>query len=56
MLRSVCSDLVGMPVDGPPRMTLNTTNGTSAATASPIDSSFSAKPGPEVVVSEGTPP
>src|SRR5208282_5581014 len=31
MLRSACSDFVGMPVDGPPRITSTTTIGISAA-------------------------
>src|SRR3989304_3532714 len=56
MLRSDCSDLVAMPVEGPQRMTSTTTIGTSAATASPIDSDINASPGPEVAVSDGTPP
>ncbi len=56
MFRSACSDLVGMPVEGPPRMTLTTTTGTSAATASPSDSVMRANPGPDVAVSEGAPP
>ncbi len=45
-----------MPVDGPPRITSTTTIGTSAATASPMLSVISARPGPEVAVSDGTPP
>jgi hypothetical protein len=45
-----------MPVDGPPRITSTTTMGTSAATARPMPSVISARPGPAVAVSEGTPP
>ena len=56
MFRSLCSDLVGMPVDGPPRITSMTTMGVSEATASPIDSIISARPGPDVAVSAGVPP
>jgi hypothetical protein len=54
--RSLCSLLAGMPVDGPPRITSDTTIGTSAATARPMPSVISDRPGPAVAVSEGTPP
>ncbi len=54
--RSLCSLLAGMPVEGPPRMTSTTTMGTSAATARPMPSAISDRPGPAVAVSEGTPP
>ena len=54
--RSLCSLLAGMPVDGPPRITSTTTIGTSAATARPMPSVISARPGPAVAVSDGTPP
>ena len=43
-IKSVCSDLVGIPVEGPPRCTSITTNGTSAITAKPMASLFKAKP------------
>ena len=33
MFRSLCSDFVGMPVEGPPRITLTMTQGTSAPDA-----------------------
>ena len=56
MFTSLCSLFAGMPVDGPPRITSTTTIGTSAATASPSASIISDRPGPEVAVSEGTPP
>ncbi len=48
--RSVCSVLVGMPVDGPARCTSTTISGSSVITARPTVSAFSATPGPEVVV------
>ena len=54
--RSACSVLVGMPVDGPARCTFTTTSGSSTATARPIASCFSAKPGPEVPVTPIEPP
>ena len=54
--RSLCSLFAGMPVDGPPRITSTTTIGTSAATARPMPSVISARPGPAVAVSDGTPP
>ena len=53
--RSACSVLVGSPVEGPPRWTSMTTSGSSVITARPIDSDFSAMPGPEVVVTPRLP-
>ena len=53
--KSVCSDLVGSPVEGPPRCTSIITNGSSAITARPIASLFSASPGPEVDVAARLP-
>ena len=41
---------VGRPVDGPPRITLTMTQGTSAMQAKPMFSCLSEKPGPEVAV------
>jgi hypothetical protein len=41
-----CSLLVGMPVEGPTRMTSTMTTGVSALTARPSDSVISAGPGP----------
>ena len=41
---------------GPPRCTSTMTSGSSAATARPIVSDFSATPGPEVVVTPSAPP
>ena len=54
--RSVCSVLVGMPVDGPARWTSTTTSGSSTETARPTVSAFSSMPGPEVVVTARDPP
>ena len=54
--RSACSVLVGRPVDGPPRCTSITTNGSSVITARPMASDFSEIPGPEVVVTPSAPP
>ena len=56
MLRSDCSDLVAIPVDGPTRITSTTTTGVSEAAASPSPSIISDRPGPEVAVTEGRPP
>src|SRR6516165_4769328 len=56
MLRSACSDLVGIPVEGPARMTSMTTMGISAAVASPSASIINERPGPDVAVSAGVPP
>src|SRR3954452_20834653 len=53
--RSACSVLVGSPVDGPPRCTSITRSGSSSMTASPIVSAFSARPGPDVVVTPSDP-
>ena len=53
--RSVCSDLVGRPVDGPPRCTSTMTNGNSVITAKFIASLFRQMPGPEVVVTASAP-
>jgi hypothetical protein len=54
--RSVCSVLVGMPVDGPARCTSTTISGSSVATAKPTVSLFSDTPGPLVVVTPSEPP
>ncbi len=54
--RSLCSVLVGRPVDGPPRWTSTITSGSSRLTASPIVSALSAMPGPEEVVTPSAPP
>ena len=54
--RSDCSVLVGSPVDGPPRWMSQMTSGSSRETASPIVSLFSARPGPDVVVTPRCPP
>ena len=45
-IRSDCSVFVGMPGRGPARCVLTTTSGSSAATARPIASLFSARPDP----------
>ena len=42
--KSVCSVLVGIPVDGPPRCTSITTKGNSAIVAKPIASDLSDNP------------
>lgn len=49
-IRSLCSDLVGSPVDGPPRCTLTMTHGISAIHASPMPSDIKESPGPAVAV------
>ena len=54
--RSACSVFVGRPVDGPPRCTSTMMSGSSRETASPMDSDFSATPGPLVVVTPIAPP
>ena len=46
--RSPCSVLVGRPVEGPPRCTLQMTTGVSNMPASPMASVMSAKPPPDV--------
>jgi len=56
MFKSLCSDFVGIPVEGPPRITSTTTIGISAETAKPKASVIKAKPGPDVAVTEGMPP
>ena len=55
-MRSACSVLVGMPVDGPARWMLKITSGSSAVTASPIPSPLSAMPGPLEHVTPMAPP
>jgi hypothetical protein len=55
-IRSACAGRVGMPADGPPRITSMITLGISAALARPMPSSFSEKPGPLVAVIAFTPP
>jgi hypothetical protein len=50
MFKSDCSDLVGIPVEGPARCTSTITKGNSVITANPIASAFNDNPGPEVVV------
>src|SRR5688500_14642853 len=54
--RSACSVFVGRPVEGPPRWTSTITSGSSSDTARPIVSLFSARPGPDVVVTPIAPP
>ena len=54
--RSLCSVLVGRPVDGPPRCMLTTTSGSSSISASPMASVLSATPGPLVPVMPRLPP
>ena len=53
--RSVCSVLVGMPVDGPARCTSTMTIGSSRLIASPIASDLRSRPGPEVPVTARVP-
>ena len=53
--KSVCSDLVGSPVEGPPRCTSTITKGNSVITARFIASLFRQIPGPEVVVTAKAP-
>lgn len=53
--KSVCSDLVGRPVEGPPRCTSSTTSGSSVMTARFIASDFRQTPGPEVEVTASAP-
>ena len=48
--RSLCSVLVGNPVDGPPRWTSTMTIGSSMIAASPSVSAFRSMPGPLVPV------
>ena len=49
-ITSICAGSVGMPVEGPPRITLTTTQGTSAMMAKPMFSCLSEMPGPEEAV------
>ena len=44
------ADIVGWPVEGPPRWTLMTTQGVSVMTANPMFSIIREKPGPLVAV------
>ena len=53
--RSVCSLLVGSPVDGPPRCTSMITSGSSVITARFIASLFKHIPGPDVDVQASAP-
>jgi len=53
--RSVCSLLVGRPVEGPPRCTSITTSGSSSMTARFMASDFRQMPGPEVDVAASAP-
>ena len=55
-MRSACSVLVGMPVEGPARWMLRMISGSSAVTASPIASPLSAMPGPLEHVTPMAPP
>src|SRR5216117_1837419 len=55
-MRSACSVLVGMPVDGPARWMFRTTSGSSAVTARPMPSPLSAMPGPLDAVTPMAPP
>ena len=54
--RSVCSVLVGMPVDGPARWMSQMISGSSTDTARPTVSALRHMPGPEVVVTPSEPP
>ena len=54
-LRSACSGLVGIPVEGPARCTSIASSGSSAATARLSVSDFRAMPGPELVVTPSPP-
>ncbi|COZ54034.1 Uncharacterised protein [Mycobacterium tuberculosis] len=47
---------MGRPVDGPPRCTSMTSNGSSVITPSPSASDFSEIPGPDVLVTPNAPP
>ena len=53
--RSACCVRVGMPVDGLPRCTSNSTTGISAKYARPRNSCISETPGPDVVVNARAP-
>ena len=54
--RSVCSVLVGIPVDGPARWMSQTIRGSSTDTARPTVSALSSMPGPDVLVTLSEPP
>src|SRR5208283_2293834 len=54
--RSVCSGLVGIPVEGPARCTSQITIGSSVLTARPTASALRFIPGPEVDVIAIAPP
>ena len=53
--KSVCSVLVGKPVDGPPRITSTITKGSSSITAKFMASDFKQMPGPDVEVTPNVP-
>ena len=55
-IRSPCSVLVGMPVEGPARWTSMITIGSSSATARPIVSALRSMPGPLEAVTPRLPP
>ena len=55
-MTSLWEGRVGMPVEGPPRMTSTTTQGASIMAARPRFSCLSEKPGPEVAVMARAPP
>ena len=52
---SACCVRVGMPVDGLPRWTSNSTAGISAKYARPMNSCISEMPGPDVAVNARAP-
>ena len=54
--KSVCSGLVGIPVEGPARWTFTTRSGNSAVSAKLIASLFRAIPGPDDPVTARLPP
>ena len=55
MFKSLCSTLVGMPVDGPARWELTMINGSSVLMARPMASALRAIPGPELEVTPKDP-
>ena len=55
MLRSPCSCFVGIPVEGPERMTSTMTSGVSLVAMSPNVSVIKSIPGPEVAVIDRAP-
>jgi len=55
-LRSPCSCFVGIPVDGPERITLQMTSGVSEVAMSPNVSVIRSIPGPDVAVIDRAPP